>query len=114
MASRYHEEILSELSSILELSSTEKEILALLLKTEEKLRIDDVVDRIERSERAIRGRMKSLHDINLVRRESITTENGQKAYRYFAPPVSNLIRRAKREITFRLHELENRIEEMRG
>ena len=92
------------------MSATEKEILALLLRTREKLRVIEITARLKRSERAIRGRLRSLHGMGLVRRELVITEKGKRAYRYFALQTHELIRSVKKEIRRRLSSLERRIE----
>lgn len=102
--------ILRELSNLLGMSSTEKEILSLLLSAKKKLRIGEIIERLGRSERAVRSRIKTLHERELIEREPVTTESGQKAYQYFATSLSEMPRKARNEILDRLKTLEKRIE----
>lgn len=109
-----YESLLTELSGLLRMSATEKEILALLLETREKLRIEEIIKRLERSERAVRKRIMKLHEMKLIDRECTTTDNGQQAYQYFATPLKNIIRKVREKISSRLTNLENKARSLRG
>lgn len=100
--------LLVELSGLLRMSATDREILALLLRTKKKLCVSEITARLKRSERAIRERLGSLHGMGLVRREPVITKRGKRAYRYFALRTHELIKSARKEMLRRLHRLERR------
>lgn len=99
-------DLLAELSSLLKMSTTDREILALLLRTKEKLCISEITARLRRSERAVRERLGSLHRMRLVRREQVTTKKGKRAYQYFRLRTHELIKSARKEMLRRLRRLE--------
>lgn len=102
--------LLTEISGLLRMSAIDREILALLLRTKKKLRVVEITARLKRSERAIRGRLGSLHGMGLVRREPVTTKSGKRAYRYFGLRTRELVKSVRKEIRRRLSSLERRIE----
>ncbi|MEA1904316.1 MAG: HTH domain-containing protein [Candidatus Hadarchaeota archaeon] len=101
--------LLAELSGLLGMSTTDREILALLLRTKKKLYVSEITAWLKRSERAVRGRLGFLHRMGLVRREPVITKRGKRAYRYFTLQTHELIKSAREEMLRRLHRLERRL-----
>ncbi len=101
--------LLAELSGLLRMSTTDREILALLLRTKKKLCISEIMARLKRSERGVRERLGSLHRMGFVRREPVVTKRGKRAYRYFTLRAHELIKSAREEMLRRLHRLERRL-----
>ncbi|MCD6248017.1 MAG: helix-turn-helix domain-containing protein [Hadesarchaea archaeon] len=100
------EEVPTKLSGLLKITATDREILALLLKSKKKLHVGEIKSQLRRSERAIRGRLAHLHRIGLVRRESSTKKTRRPAYVYFAPPVREIVRAIREEFLRNLRRIE--------
>ncbi|KXB03464.1 hypothetical protein AKJ47_02195 [candidate division MSBL1 archaeon SCGC-AAA261G05] len=108
MSGREFESLAAEISTLLNLSTTEEEILSLLLRTKKKLRIEEITDQVKRSERGVRERLKSLHKKGLIDREWMITDSGQKAHQYFVIHARDLIKKVKKETSRRVQKIEKR------
>jgi len=98
--------LLASLSSVLGISTTGREILGLLIRTKKKFTVAEIIPRLRRSERSIRGHLSSLSRMGLVRKESIITKRGRRVHRYSAARLGNLVRAVRREASRRLRKLE--------
>ncbi|MBC7219806.1 MAG: ArsR family transcriptional regulator [Hadesarchaea archaeon] len=97
--------MIHEAAKILGIKSTGKRILDLLVRTEKRLTVAEIVAGTKRSERAVKEHLKRLVDLKLVQREISVTERGRLAYRYFRLHSDDFLKAVKREVLRRLHKL---------
>ena len=97
--------LLQETSSILRIGTTGREILRLLMQTGDKLSVPEIVSRIHRSERAVRGELGKFVKNGLVRRVSHLSKHGRRVYSYFVPCTKDFIKSTKRAVLKQLGRL---------
>ena len=95
--------------SVLRIGETGKEILHILMKTKKKLTVTEIVSRLRRSERSVRGHLGFFSKTGLVRRERSVRRQRRNAYHYFVPRAKDLIESAKRIVFKRLRGLKRYI-----
>jgi predicted transcriptional regulator len=106
--------LLASLSGVLGIRNTGREILELLIRTKKKFTVAEIISRLKRSERSIRGHLSSLSRMELVRKEPTITERGKRVHRYFATRLSDLVQAVRREASRRLRKLEKHAKNRRG
>ncbi|MGQ9788221.1 MAG: ArsR family transcriptional regulator [Candidatus Hadarchaeaceae archaeon] len=94
-----------EAAEILRIKSTGKKILDLLVRTERKLTVAEIVAGTKKSERAVKEHLKRLVDLKLVQREISVTKGGRLAYRYFKLHTDDFLKAVRREVLRRLCNL---------
>lgn len=98
--------LLLEISSILRLSATSREILHIVTRTKRKLSVADIRSKIHRSERAVRMELGKLSKSGLIERGLCRTKYGRMAYYYYSMPhVQDLVRSTRTAVLRRLRGL---------
>jgi|GEM_PF-903761 len=99
-------ELIGDISGFLGISTTGKEILETLAKSDRGFLVSEIITRSKRSERAVRAHVKLLSQLHLIRRKEVITKRGKLAHRYLALRANELIRSTRQEMIRRLHKLE--------
>ncbi len=98
--------LIRESAGILNLGATGKEILMLLHRHQKRgLSVKEIIEKTKRSERAVKGHLKKLLHLNLVRRETFVTPNRRRAHRYRFPSKEEFLKSVEAEIHRRLARL---------
>jgi predicted transcriptional regulator len=106
--------LIAEISDILDISTTGRKILNLLVRTKKGLSVPEIIARTKRSERSIRTHLKALTELKLIRKDMMITREGRLAYRYFVLRASDLVKSVRKETLGRLRKLEARVRGIRG
>ena len=106
--------LIAEISDILDISTTGRKILNLLVRTKKGLSVPEIIARTKRSERSIRTHLKALTELKLIRKDMMITREGRLAYRYFVLRASDLVKSVRKETLGRLRKLEARMRGIRG
>jgi len=101
--------LLLEISSILRLSATSREILHLLMRTKKKLSVADIRSRIHRSERAVRMELGKLSKSGLIERGLHRTRHGRIACYYSMLHVQDLVKSTRKAVLRRLSRLKRHL-----
>ena len=97
--------LLLEISGILRLSATSREILHLLTRTKKKLSVADIRSKIHRSERAVRMEIGKLSKGGLIERRLYRTRHGRIACCYSMPHIQDLVKSTRKAVLRRLSGL---------
>ncbi|MFQ6128288.1 MAG: DeoR family transcriptional regulator [Thermoplasmata archaeon] len=84
---------------ILNLPKTASKILKTLVRSRKKLNVNQVVKRVDRSERSVRKHLVFLTRKGILERKAIKTARGKLAYIYYMAPVEKISAVLRREIS---------------
>lgn len=97
--------LIAEISGLLNIRSTGREILEALAESREGLLVSEIIERIGRSERAVRAHLKKLLKIRLIRRKKVFTQGGKCAYCYIIAHARELVKSTRAEVAKQLQRL---------
>lgn len=100
-----HVHILRRVSSILELSKTDIEIIKTLVE-KEKLLASELAAYVKRSERHVRERISRLLKKGILNREIEILANRRLAYRYYLRPLDEILHLVKSRLMHEINEIE--------
>ncbi|HLB69313.1 MAG TPA: hypothetical protein VJN63_12815 [Thermoplasmata archaeon] len=103
-----------ELSEALRLPRTSRQILDTLSQTRKTLRVEELVERVRRSERSVRENLSLLLRRGILERRIFVTANKKLAYVYSLKPVGNLLSAARQDLSETLRKLEAVARRIRG
>src|SRR3990172_9830851 len=95
-----------ELSEALRLPRTSRQILDTLSQTRKTLRVEELVERVRRSERSVRENLSLLLRRGILERRIFVTTNKKLAYLYSLRPVEDLLAAARGDLARTLSRIE--------
>jgi predicted transcriptional regulator len=107
MRSKKGDPLILEISRILGMGATSREILHLLARTKKKLSVHEICLKIHRSERAVRMELGKLSKSRLIKKEWHRTRHSRIACRYSMPSIQDLIKSTRKAVLKRLRGLKS-------
>lgn len=100
-------------SEALGLPRTAARIIEALARTRDRLRVDEIVRRVRRSERSVRENLTLLVRRGILERQIFVTANKKLAYVYSLKPVEDLVAAARGDLARALKRIERLARQLR-
>ena len=97
--------IIRAIVSTFNLTKTDAEIIQTLTDNKEGLLVSEITERIQRSERNVRARVKILFEKGILHRKVEILGNKRLAYRYYLQPYEKIIEAMKKHLTGKIRKL---------
>jgi|GEM_PF-3774515 len=102
-----HSQFIKTVTSALDLSKTDAEILKALITKKSGLLISEITEYIKRSERNVRNRLDLLIKKGLLKKEVEVLSNKRLAHKYSLVPVEKIVEEAKNHLIKKIGKLNN-------
>ena len=99
--------LINSVTSALNLSKTDTEILRILITKKSGLLISEITKYLKRSERNVRSRLDILIKKGLIKKEVEVLDNKRLAHRYSLMPVEKMVESAKNHLLKKIGDLNN-------